>query len=80
MIRACNFFRRIVLHTVAAGLLCGIGGSSALSNEGNCRRLEELARQYAGVKLTSSQQQLKRRLIAWYNENCKRTRSAQSRG
>jgi hypothetical protein len=69
---------RPVLSLVAAGLLVATSGTGALSNQ-NCRRLEDLARQYAGVKLTSEQQQLKRRLVAWYNDNCMRTRSAQTR-
>jgi hypothetical protein len=69
---------RPAIVMIAASLLVATSGTSALSNE-NCRRLEALARQYAGVKLTSEQQQLKRRLTAWYNENCKRTRSAHAR-
>jgi len=40
-----------------------------------CQQLEALNRQYMGVSLTSQQQQLKRRLVAWYNANC-RTRRA----
>ena len=72
--------RRVVrpsVFIVAAGLLT-MGNTGALSGEANCRRLEDLYRQYAGVKLTSQQQQLKQRLIAWYNGNC-RTRSAETR-
>ena len=71
---------RSVVLLVAAGLLTAASGTGALSNEGNCRRLENLARQYAGVQLTSSQRQLKRKLVAWYNGNCKRTRSADAQG
>ena len=56
-----------------------MSGTAALSNESNCRQLEDLARQYAGVKLSSHQQQIKRRLVAWYNDNCKRTRTLQAR-
>jgi hypothetical protein len=70
--------KRPGILVVAAGLLIAMSGTAALSNESNCRQLEDLARQYAGVKLTSQQQQIKRRLIAWYNGNCKRTRSAQA--
>jgi hypothetical protein len=57
-------------------LLTAASGTQALSNEANCRRLEDLARQYAGIQLTNSQQQLKRRLVSWYNGNCKRARRA----
>jgi hypothetical protein len=70
---------RTVVAVVVGGLLIAVSGTGALSNESNCRRLEDLARQYAGVKLTSEQQQLKRKLVAWYNDNCKRTRSAHAR-
>jgi hypothetical protein len=70
---------RLAMLVVAAGLLSVTGGGAALSNESNCRQLEQLARQYAGVKLTSDQRQLKRRLVAWYNENCKRTRNVHAR-
>jgi hypothetical protein len=64
--------------TLAVSLLVATS-TTALSNESNCRYLESLARQYAGVQLTSYQQQVKRKLVAWYNDNCKRTRSAQAR-
>jgi len=75
---AGNAFVRPLRVVVAAGLLTALGGSGALGNE-NCRRLEDLARQYAGVQLTSEQKQLKRKLVGWYNGNCKRTRSAEAR-
>jgi len=35
-----------------------------------CRQIEALARQYAGVTLTSQQQAIKRKLAAWYRRNC----------
>ncbi len=73
-----NNLVRLFCTLVIAGLFVAASGTTALSSD-NCRRLEELARQYAGVQLTSSQQQLKRRLVAWYNANCKRTRSADAR-
>ena len=43
-----------------------------------CQQLEALNRQYAGVTLTSSQQQLKRQLVAWYRQNC-HTRRVEAR-
>ena len=70
--------RFAVVPTLAACLLIATH-TGALSNESNCRYLESLARQYAGVQLTSYQQQIKRKLVAWYNDNCKRTRSVQAR-
>jgi hypothetical protein len=78
MDRASHGFARLLRPLLAASLLVAASGSAAFSNE-NCRRLEELARQYAGVQLTSSQQQLKRKLVAWYNSNCRGTRSAEAR-
>jgi hypothetical protein len=71
--------KRMTVAVMAAGLLVATSGTVALSNEGNCRRLEDLARQYAGVQLTSEQKRLKRKLVAWYNDNCKRTRSVAAR-
>jgi hypothetical protein len=79
MVRFGNGFARSVILGISIGLIIATSGTSALSNESNCRQLEELARQYASVPLTSQQQQIKRRLVAWYNGNCKRTRSAQVR-
>lgn len=71
--------KRPAILVFVASALIATSGTSALSNESNCRQLEDLARQYAGVRLTSQQQQIKRRLVAWYNGNCKRTRSVQAR-
>jgi hypothetical protein len=73
-----SFLVRPVCIVIAAGLFHAASGSGALSSD-NCRRLEDLARQYAGVQLTSEQQKLKRRLVSWYGANCKRTRSADVR-
>jgi hypothetical protein len=69
----------MVVAITAAGLLIATSGTVAFSNDSNCRQLEGLARQYAGVKLTSEQQRIKRRLVAWYNDNCKRTRNVHAR-
>jgi hypothetical protein len=74
--RTGNAFLRPLFIVTCAGFFLG-GGTEAFSNQ-NCRKLESLARQYAGVKLTAEQKQLKRRLVAWYNGNCKTTRSAQA--
>jgi hypothetical protein len=63
---------------IVAGMLVATSSTGALSNE-NCRRLEDLARQYAGVQLTSAQQRLKRKLTVWYNDNCKRARNVHAR-
>ena len=60
-----------VIPVIAATLITAMSGTAALGNEHNCRRLENLAREYAGVQLTRPQQQLKRRMVAWYNGNCR---------
>jgi hypothetical protein len=41
-----------------------------------CTQLEELHRQYLGVSLTAEQQALKRKLVAWYNANCRQRRAS----
>lgn len=71
--------KRLAIVFTAAAMPVVTSGTGALSNESNCRQLESLARQYAGVKLTSDQRQLKRKLVAWYNENCRRTRNVHAR-
>jgi hypothetical protein len=44
--------------------------------DARCTQLEELHRQYLGVSLTSDQQALKRKLVAWYNANCRQRRAS----
>jgi hypothetical protein len=41
-----------------------------------CTQLEALHRQYIGVSLSSEQQGLKRKLVAWYNANCRQRRAS----
>ena len=62
---------------IAAGLFVATSGTGALSNEGNCRQLKT----WRGNTpwRPAHQPALKRRLVAWYNDNCKRTRNAQAR-
>ncbi len=59
-----------------AGLFLTIAPSTASLANDNCQRLEALHRQYAGVTLTSAQKALKRKLVAWYDKNCRTTRRA----
>ena len=40
---------------------------------------ETTVREPCRVTLTREQKQLKRKLVAWYNGNCKRTRSVHAR-
>jgi hypothetical protein len=44
--------------------------TSSLADE-RCHELESLHAQYAGVKLTSKQERLKRKLVAWYYGHCR---------
>jgi hypothetical protein len=58
-----------------AGSLLSLTTTSASAND-RCAQLEELNRQYMGVSLSSEQQLLKRKLVAWYNANCRTRRAA----
>jgi hypothetical protein len=62
-------FVRLSRAALSAGIFLTFCSTGALSNE-KCQQLENLARQYAGVELTSLQKQLKRKLVAWYFKNC----------
>jgi len=62
-------FARHSRRLVCAGLFLTFASTAALADE-RCQQLEALNRQYAGVTLTSTQQQLKRQLVAWYRQNC----------
>ena len=64
-----SVFARLSRVALSAGLFLTISSTGALSNE-KCQQLENLARQYAGVELTSLQKQLKRKLVACYFKNC----------
>jgi hypothetical protein len=80
MVNSGNRLPGRLLLVASIVLLVAMSGTSARSNENNCRRLEDLARQYAGVQLTSQQQKLNLRLVAWYKRNCKRMESAYVKG
>jgi hypothetical protein len=69
MDQTSSVFARLSRVALSAGLFLTISSTGALSNE-KCQQLETLARQYAGVELTSLQKQLKRKLVAWYFKNC----------
>lgn len=45
-------------------------------SDSRCAQLEELNRQYMGVSLSSDQQALKRKLVAWYTANCRQRRAS----
>jgi hypothetical protein len=66
---------RYCLGALCAGLFLSITSTSSMADP-RCTQLEELHRQYQGVSLTADQQALKRKLVAWYNANCRQRRAA----
>ena len=66
---------RYCLGALCAGLILSITSTSSMADS-RCRQLEDLHRQYQGVSLTSDQQALKRKLVAWYNANCRERRAS----
>jgi hypothetical protein len=52
---------------LSAGLLLAFNPNPAFSDE-NCHRLEVLAHQYAGVRLTSERKQIKRQICLVFDE------------
>jgi hypothetical protein len=66
---------RFGLGALCAGLFLSITSTSSMADY-RCTQLEELHRQYMGVSLTSEQQALKRKLVAWYNANCRQRRAS----
>jgi hypothetical protein len=67
---------RYCLGALCAGLFLSITSTSSMADDYRCKQLEDLNRQYMGVSLTSDQQTLKRKLVAWYNANCKQRRAS----
>ena len=70
--------RRYVLAILSTAAVVYSLSSAALADE-RCEQLVRLHRQYAGVELTSDQQNLKAQLVAWYKANCLRARHAVNR-
>jgi hypothetical protein len=75
MDRAHRVFSRSC-RVLCAGVLLAFTSTATFANEDNCRRLEALHEQYAGVELTSAQKGIKRQMVAWYNKNCGARRAA----
>ena len=65
--------RSIVLSSVAGLFLLMATPAAA---DYRCYQLEALNRQYMGVSLTTDQRRIKRRLVAWYNANCRVRRAS----
>ncbi|HEX2230509.1 MAG TPA: hypothetical protein VHM64_25550 [Candidatus Binatia bacterium] len=68
-------FARPLRKVLCASLFLTLASTASMADS-RCQQLEELHRQYIGVTLTSSQQQLKRKLVAWYNANCRSRRAS----
>jgi hypothetical protein len=60
-----------MIRLFAFSVLIGSTLSTSTFANDNCERLESLAREYAGVELTSYQKQIKVKLVAWYGKNCR---------
>jgi hypothetical protein len=69
-----NLIRGYVVFGLFAILLAGAANHASAND--NCQHLEALSRQYAGVTLTVDQEKLKRRLVVWYEKNCRERRTA----
>jgi len=66
-----------ILGALCAGLFLSLTSTASMAqSDSRCTQLEELNRQYMGVSLTSDQQALKRKLVAWYNANCRQRRAS----
>ena len=63
--------RRYAASALFAGLLLSFASTAEFADE-RCGQLVALNKQYAGVKLTDDQKQIKVQLVAWYKENCGR--------
>jgi hypothetical protein len=61
--------RRFAAPALCAGLFLSVASTAGFADE-RCGQLVALNKQYAGVKLTTEQQQIKVQLVAWYKENC----------
>jgi hypothetical protein len=78
MLPSSGAARRYLLALLSASALVSSLTSTAFADE-RCEHLVRLHRQYAGVELTSEQQNLKAQLVAWYKANCRRARHAVNR-
>lgn len=67
----CQSFavRRYAASALCAGLFLCLASASGFADE-RCGQLVALNKQYAGVKLSDEQKQIKVQLVAWYRANC----------
>ena len=69
MVRQSFAVRRLAASALGAGLLLSVAATAGFADE-RCGQLVALNKQYAGVKLTDDQKQIKVQLVAWYKANC----------
>lgn len=62
---------RTFASILCAGLFLSFATTATLA-DARCAQLIALNKQYAGVRLTSEQKQIKVQLVAWYKANCTR--------
>ena len=65
--------KSFAIRRFAAPALCGVFlslASTAGFADERCGQLVALDKQYAGVKLTDEQKQIKIQLVTWYKANC----------
>src|SRR6186997_1690909 len=61
--------RRFAAPALCAGLFLSVASTTGFADE-RCGQLVALNKQYAGVKLTDEQKQIKVQLVTWYKANC----------
>jgi hypothetical protein len=59
----------LVLPALCATTLLSLISTPSFADE-RCAQLVALSKQYAGVRLTDEQKQIKVKLVAWYRQNC----------
>jgi hypothetical protein len=64
-----SFAVRHAASVLCAGLFLSLAATSGFADE-RCGQLVALNKQYAGVKLSDEQKQIKVQLVAWYKANC----------
>jgi len=68
-IMVCKSFAVRFAAPALCGLLLSLASTAGFADE-RCGQLVALNKQYAGVKLTDEQKQIKVQLVAWYKANC----------
>jgi hypothetical protein len=68
---------RLSVLSAIVGLLI-VGSPLPSFADERCSQLEMLSQQYAGVELSLTQRAIKRRLVVWYDRNCRVRRTAQN--